>query len=418
MRPRVAEVPTAMSGKTVWFVNQYAGSESHGMEFRHFFLAKKLLERGHRVIVVSGSYSHLYSRPPSIRGNYTFESVDGVDYWWIRVPRYRRPISAGRVWNMAVFAMRLAAFPTKRLPTPDVIVVSSPSIFPVMTGRRWARRFAARFIFEVRDLWPLTLVELASPSPRNPLVVAMQWLEDYGLRTADRVVSVLPCAEEYMVERGMRREKFVYIPNGIDASATADRSEPDGPTAMRNHFVVGFVGSLTYANALESLLRAAALLRDESIHILIAGAGNQREELARLARQLPNVTFVDAVPKHEVQALVRSFDACYLGMKRRDSLYRFGVSPNKLFEYMLAGRPVIWAIESGNRPVDEAQCGISVEAEDPESIADGIRRLSALPPADLRRLGENGRQYVLRHHEYSQLADDYERVFEPEHEET
>ena len=153
-----------------------------------------------------------------------------------------KPISLARIWNMAVFALRLAALPVKRLSTPDAIVVSSPSIFPVIAGHRWARRFAARYVFEVRDLWPLTLVELGGASRLNPLVIAMQWLETYGFRTADRVVSVLPCAREYMVGRGMRSDKFIHIPNGVDVASEIDRCG-SARSSDSNSFVVGFAGA-------------------------------------------------------------------------------------------------------------------------------------------------------------------------------
>src|SRR5664279_2205905 len=143
----------------VWFVNQYAGSPRHGMEFRHFELGRELAALGLTVVVISGSYSHLLAHQPTTNGAYTFEDVDGLTYCWVKVPSYRRAMSLGRIYNMVMFMLRLYRLPTARLPPPDAIVVSSPSLFPILPAQRWARHTGSRLVFEVRDIWPLTLQE-------------------------------------------------------------------------------------------------------------------------------------------------------------------------------------------------------------------------------------------------------------------
>jgi len=247
------------------------------MEYRHYYLARQMAERGHRVVVISGSHSHLFTRPPQVSRPFTLELLDGVTYCWVAVPRYERAISLARVLNMAAFALRLERLPTDRLPRPDAILVSSPSLFPIVVAARWSRRWGARLVFEIRDIWPLTLRELGGLSRLHPLVVLMQWLEDYGYRVADTVISVLPAAEGHMVSRGMERRKFRYLPNGIDL--TNSRTARTAPSAVRDVvrpgvFTVGFVGTLGTANVLETLIDAARLLellsRDDKFRLLIA----------------------------------------------------------------------------------------------------------------------------------------------------
>lgn len=390
---------------TIWVVNQYAGSPRHGMEYRHYHLARGLSEQGHRVVVVSGTRSHLFTQPPVVARRFTLEVIDGVTYCWVAVPEYERAISLGRVLNMAAFALRLTRLPVGRLPAPDAILVSSPSLFPLPVASRWARRFGARLVFEVRDIWPLTLRELGGLSELHPLVALMQRFEDYGYRRANAVVSVLPAAEGHMTSRGMDPRKFHYLPNGIDlGGARADGAAPRARDAIRpERFTVGFVGTLGRANVLETLIDAARLLGPDEAQVVIVGHGPECDQLVARAADLRNVAFVGAIPKGEVAATVALFDACYVGY-RRSSLYRFGVSPNKLYEYMAAGRPILFAADAANQPVSEADCGRTVAPEDPAALAAAIRSLAAAPAEERERLGANARAYVEQRHDYGRLA--------------
>jgi glycosyltransferase involved in cell wall biosynthesis len=391
-----------------WLVNQYAGSPEHGMEYRHYYLGRELVAQGHTVVLVSGSYSHLFRRQPAASGTFTLEELDGLSYCWVAVPPYRRAVSAGRVLNMIVFAVQLLRLPSDLLPRPDAILVSSPSLFPIVVAARWARRWRSRLVFEVRDIWPLTLRELGGFARLHPLVLLMQWFEDYAYRVADRVVSVLPGADRHMVSRGMDAGKFAYVPNGV----TVNGARPTGhaPAAVVDAirpgaFTVGYVGTLGTANALETLIDAARLLDPDEVRIVIAGLGPEGDRLMARAADVPNVTFVGSIPKTEVATAIQLFDATYIGLPR-SPLWRFGVSPNKLYDYMAAGRPILFAADVGNRPIDEADCGRTVPPEDPAALADAIRSLAACPPAERTRLGANARAHVRAHHDYAVLAEE------------
>jgi glycosyltransferase involved in cell wall biosynthesis len=396
------------AGSVIWMINQYAGSPRHGMEYRHYQLAKALTGQGHRVFLISGTQSHLFTRPPQVSRPFTVETIDGVTYCWVAGPRYQGAVSIGRVLNMAAFALRLTRLPTHRLPRPDAILVSSPSLFPLPVAARWARRFGARLAFEVRDIWPLTLRELGGLSRRHPLVALMQWLEDYGYRTADEVISVLPAADGHMTARGMAPAKFSYLPNGIELNGR--RPGGPAPAAVRDairpgSFTVGFVGTLGRANVLETLIDAARLVASDDVQVVVVGHGPERDQLMARAADVPNVTFVGPIPKRDVAATIELFDACYVGY-RRSSLYRFGVSPNKLYEYMAVGRPVLFAADAANQPVQEADCGRTIAPEDPEALAEAIRSLVACSDGERARLGANAREYVARRHDYGRLAEE------------
>ena len=344
------------------------------------------------------------------------EAVEGFDFVRIPVPRYAHAHDKRRVFNWLLFAWRVAGL-HRRLPgRPDVILSSSPSIFASLGAERLARRFGARLVFEVRDIWPLTLIEVGGYSARHPMIRLMQWIEDRAYRLSDRVVSNLPGAAAHMVSRGMDPAKFSWIPNGF-SKADVDGDEPVAADVLAGipagKFVVGYAGTLGVANALDTFLDAAERLKaNEDIAFVLLGQGKEKVALEASAqrRNLTNVHFLPAVPKAQVQAVLKHFDVCSIGL-RADPLFRFGVSPNKLFDYLVAGRPIIYGIDSGDyRPVEDFGAGLEVPPQDPAALADAILTLRALSPEERRRMGENGRRAALERHEFGMLASQLEDV--------
>jgi glycosyltransferase involved in cell wall biosynthesis len=401
--------------RSLVIVNQYIGSPEHGMEYRHYYLARHLVDLGYRVTLVSGSYSHLFTRPPKVGERFTRETIDGIEYLWVDVPRYPSSKSFGRLWNMIVFAWRIRGL---RFSGNPHILVSSPSLFPIRTARKWAKNFRSKLLFEVRDIWPLSLVELSGISRHNPLVRWMEGCETFAYRHANRVISLLPRAREYFVSRGMDPEKFVYLPNGVETEEPGSRcrSLPPSLDAVlpRDKFIVAYTGTLGIANNLEYLLEGAEALRDEEdIHFVLLGQGGEKERLQSQARErgLSNVTFLDAVPRETVGAFLERVDAAFISLLP-EKLFRFGVSPNKLFEYMNAKRPVIWAVEAGNNPVEEAECGYSVPLGDISKLREAILRLKALSPQERETLGQNGYNFLREHHTYRKLAEKLAEIIE------
>ena len=398
--------------KNIWIINQYCGSPYHGMNFRSYYLAREFVNRGNSVTVFSGSYSHLFVNPPVTTGLFTDENIDGVDFVWVKTPRYSSSKSVGRIINMLVFMINLFFYNIFRSPKPDTIIISSLSLFPVLNAYIWSRIFKVNFIFEVRDLWPLTLIESARVTKRNPFVMLLSWFERFGYNKARYVVSVLPHAHDYMVSKGMRPDKFKYIPNGISTEEMAKQKDIDSyiiDAIPKNKFIVGYAGTLGIVNALEFLLKAAFKLRtDSDIHFVLVGNGGERDRLRAYCEKnyLENVSFLSAVPKVKVQSLLQYFDVCFIG-GYNNRLYKYGISPNKLFDYMYAGKPILHSFSIENNIVSEVGCGISVEAEKPHAIADAILRFTRMDKRELEEMGDRGRAYVVKHHSYSYLAERY-----------
>ena len=400
----------------IWIINQYTGTPTYGMNYRSYYLAKTLMGNGAKVTIFSGSYSHLFTSFPHTDGMFTYEKIDDVDFYWVKTPKYARSKSIGRVWNMLSFTFKLFFFRTKKLQKPDVIIISSLSLFPVINAYFWAKKFNAKLIFEVRDLWPQTLIELGNFSNSHPLIRFLGFFETFGYKKADYVVSLLPHAKAYMQTRGMLPEKFRYIPNGIEleeVNMPQKLNDQIRSQIPENRFIIGYVGTIGIANAMEYLIEAANLLKaHKEIHFVIVGKGGEKVNLQRKASEynLHNITFIDPIPKSQVQSMLKHFDICYLGWHAK-RIYQYGISANKLFDYMFSKKPILHSIDIENDPVTIAKCGMTVPAEDPKAIAEGIIILYRTEDSKLQTMGHNGKKYVLEHHTYKVLAKQYEELF-------
>jgi glycosyltransferase involved in cell wall biosynthesis len=178
--------------------------------------------------------------------------------------------------------------------------------------------------------------------------------------------------------------------------------------------VLGYAGSMGLPNALDVLLDAAASLREHAVGIVLVGDGTERERLARriAAEGLDHVQLLAPIPKAQVPSFLGAVDAAYIGW-RRAPIYRFGIAPNKLMDYMMAGCAVVHGVEAGNDPVAESGCGVSVAPESAQAAADGIERLLKLPAAARRAMGERGRAFVQAHHTWPVLARRFVEALQP-----
>ncbi len=388
-------------------LNHYAGSPLHGMEFRPYHLAKEWVATGHRVTILAASFSHLRHSQPIANTALTIEMIDGIRYVWLETPQYDGN-GSGRIRNMLTFLWRLRNFHNKIFDEEfDVVIASSTYPYDNYIAANLARRWDSIHIYEVHDLWPLSPMELGGYSKWHPFIVATQAAENYAYRHCDAVVSLLPAAKAYMESHGLAPGKFHCLPNGIVLSDW-EKGE-DLPKAVakaieqfrEGRFLLGYAGGHGLSNALDSLLLAAR--QTPECGFILVGKGPEKERLRVQVTDLDNVLFIEPIPKSCIPAFLQRMDALYLGWNR-SPLYQYGISPNKLFDYMMSAKPVVHAVDAGNDPCVDARCGISVPPEDSEEIAAAVRRLAAMSPAEREDMGKRGHDYVVANHDYRVLA--------------
>ena len=400
--------------KNVWIINQFSGKPTSGWGERHYFFSKNWIQKGYNVTLISGSYNHVFNEMPNAPKQFNFEDVGGTRFCWVKTPKYN-PQSILRFWSFLVFAFKVYFLPVSKMGRPDIIVVSSMPIFPILTGYWLKLRYKSKALFfEIRDIWPLTLVLLGDVSKSHPAVRFIGWFEKFGYKKSDKIVSLLPNAAEHFEEIAQAGSKFVYIPNGLDEEVLSNEKAPTESLAKipNNKFVVGYTGTLGLANALEFFVEAAGLLKDDPrFFFVVVGEGYLKNQLVESSKDYRNIVFLPKVRKNQVASFLERFDVCFVG--RNDSLlFKHGVSANKYFDYMLASKPVLDSNNLIKDPVELSGCGLIVKPDSSEAIRDGILLLHSLGNEKLTEMGEKGRQFVKLNHSITFLSNEYVKLFE------
>ncbi len=398
----------------ILLINHYAGSPSMGMEFRPYYMARKWNEKGHNTTIIAADNSHIRKVNPDISSDFEEQTVNGVKYVWVKTRPYEGN-GLARFLNMLDFVRKLnkkAKLLVEKY-KPDVVIASSTYPLDNYVAKKISKLSRAKYIYEVHDLWPLSPKELGGMSKYHPFIMIMQAAENFAYKHCDAVVSMLPKTKEYMNQHGLDEKKWHYVPNGICIEdLPKDNTLPDTHKEILSNLkaqgkiITGYAGTLGVANAVDYLIKTAKRINNDRVHFVITGIGPEEKNLKEAAKGLTNVTFLPPVPKTQVQALLSYHDILYIGLKN-EPLFRFGISPNKVFDYMYAAKPIIMAIKAGNDLVGEAGCGITVEPENPEAIIKAINKLIAMSETEREVLGQNGRKFVLENHTYDKLASKF-----------
>jgi glycosyltransferase involved in cell wall biosynthesis len=295
---------------------------------------------------------------------------------------------------------------------PDVILGSSPHLFGALAAERVARQLKVPFVLEVRDLWPQSLIHLGNFAPSHPVVKGLEWIEKYLYRHASRIVSLLPGGAEHMAAKGADPNKVEWIPNGVDM----DSLPLVRPHQHKETFTIMYAGAHGLANGLDTILDAAFILQEEGwadrIKFRFVGDGPCKPHLEKrvFSEEIKNVEFNQPVAKNEVFDILNEADA-FIATLKKINLYRFGISLNKLYDYLALAKPVILGADSINNPVAEAGAGYVVPPEDGHAMAVAIKKMAGLPAKERYQMGMRGRKYVEEHHDIAKLAEKLEAVF-------
>ncbi len=394
------------------YVSQYFVSADQPGGVRHWQHTRALAAAGHDVTVVTSYVQHKEREiPERYRGRrIVVDAEDGLTVMrTYATPGYGSDLRS-RVANYGSFAA-WAGVAAMRAPRPDVVVASSPSLPSAAAAAAVARARGARLVLEVRDLWPESAEAMGLVG--DPRVIgAAQRLADGLYRRADRIVALTEGIRDGVIARGVPDAKITLITNGVD------REFADAPThgvdLPDDRFVAMYVGAHGTYSSLETVLgAAAALARDPRVLVVLVGGGDRKDALVAQASGLglDNVRFIDPVPKREVPSWLARADACILPYQ--DKALFAGALPNKTFDYLAAGRPIIAAAPAGEltRLVESEGVGLAVPPERPEALADAIGRL-ADDPATAAAMGDRGATLARGRYDRANLAARFVGVVE------
>ena len=398
-------------------MNHYGALPSQSAGTRHYDLGVRMRQRGVTTTIFAAGFSHSTLREEKLgrRPLRRIELVDGVRFVWVRTLPYRTN-GVLRLLNMisylgAVLVAQIGAG------SPDVVIGSTVHPFAAVAGRLIALRHRVPFVYEIRDLWPQTLIDMGAIPERGLVAWVMRRIERVLVRDAAAVISLLPGINEYFIEQDLHPRQLAYIPNGAPGPASLAHAvpPPDLAATLRRWradglVLFGYVGALGAVNGLDTLLDAASQLQaagETRCRIVLVGAGREEPGLVSMARRLglANVTFHAPVAKAAVPQLLSLFDVGLVHV-RQNAVYRYGTSFNKLLDYMANGLPVISACKTAYDPVARAEAGLSIDPEDSSALADAMVTMASLPPDELAAMGARGQDYVSREHDLDKLASE------------
>jgi glycosyltransferase involved in cell wall biosynthesis len=366
---------------------------------RHFELARGVVEQGHQFTVIASGVSYLTGTSVGDEVKSSDENVEGVRIIRAFTPPTFRGNFAGRLVSFIGFALS-SFIKAMSIGHVDVVIGTSPPMFQAVSA--WLISVLRRrpLLLEVRDLWPEFIIDMGVL--RNRLMIGVsRWLESFLYSRATHIIVNSPAYVDYLTRKGVAAEKITLLANGVDPTMFDPTANGNGIRprfALEGKFVVVYAGAMGPANHLDLLVEAADELRsDAGIRFLIVGDGKERKRLEEAAesRELDNIMFVGAQPKREMQSFLAAGDAC-VAVLQNIRMFRM-TYPNKVFDYMAAGRPVVLAIDGVIREVvEKAGAGIYADPGDVRALAEAVRFLAG--HSDERTLmGLRGRSYVVEH---------------------
>jgi len=395
----------------IWIFNHHALTPNMSGGTRHYDFAKELVKRGHKVTIVASSFH--YSKYKEMKEyndkEYLQENIDGVNFIWIKTsPYFGNGLS--RVKNMLSYTYKvLNIIPRLNLKNPDIIIGSSVHLFAVYTAYKLSKKYNTPFIMEVRDIWPQTLIDMGI-SKWHPFIILLAWLEKHLYKKADKIISNLPYAYEH-IQKFVSKDKFIWISNGVDLDNIKYIKKQ-----KTDKFTISYTGAIGVANNLALLVDVAEKLKDKKdLYFRIVGDGAEKEKLQNLVKlkKLKNISIEDPVAKNEVSKILQSSDVLFLSLK--DSpLYKYGISLNKLFDYMASGRVIIFSGNSKNNPIKDADAGYTIEPDDLKQLEQTILAIYDLQQDERNDIGEKIRKYAENNYSISILTDKLEKLLRDE----
>lgn len=395
-------------------VHQAFALPEEGGGTRHYELFRRFTEAGHEAVVIASPVSYL-------SGSASEEKPRRQLYLGGRLEVLRARTLSGIhrnfLWRLLgyFYFMTSSVWMALRAPSPDVIMGTSPPL-PQALGTALVALVRRRpFLLEVRDLWPDFAIDMGIL--RNPVLIWLSRLaESFVYWSADHILVNSPAYRTYMIERGIPEDKVSLIPNGVDTSmfqVEQSREELREELGWSERFVSIYTGALGTANDIDTILGAAERLRDDPRFLFaFAGSGKEEVRLRKLAEgmELENVQFLGVQPKDRIAELLKASDLC-LATLLDIPMFRT-TYPNKVFDYMAAGRPTLLAIDGVIREVVEASDGGRfVQPGDPLALGEAVREM-AEDPEECRAQGERARTYVEAHFDRAAHAAAFTELLE------
>ncbi|MDH5424073.1 MAG: glycosyltransferase family 4 protein [Gammaproteobacteria bacterium] len=397
----------------IWYMNHYAGASDRPREGRSYNLARGIINAGSECAVIASSFHHFQrNNLPEQKETVLTKVIDDIPFLWLKTPKYKGN-GLSRVLNMLSYAYACWRYDFVKqglLEKPDVIIVTTVHPFHIVAGIKWAKRYGAKLVFEVRDLWPLSINLLLGVSKWHPLSIVLSVLERMAYKHSDLVTSVLPNALMYMGDKGVTSERFLYMPNGYleDIDWADSNFHEQILTRIRSAYsrVIMHTGSMGPPNGLDILISAANQFKDNSdVAFVFIGDGILKKELIEMTCS-SHIYHLSPIPKDQMQSALSYSDICYCGFQDLPELYKYGISPNKIFDYMMAKKFILLGSDSPNNPVELSGAGFCFKPSQDVGLYSIIKNIINFDNQELYEKGLRGYEYFKKDHDFNKIAAD------------
>ena len=397
--------------RTIWYISKYFAPETDDSTgSRGWLLMKEFAKQGYKPIVFCSDSNNLVSLP-KLQSSVSLEEKQGVSLIWLRTLKYSVAKSVLRIFSWIHFEWNLFWLKKSAFTKPDVIIVSSLSLLSILNGLILKKKYSCRLVFEIRDIWPLTMVEEANFSKWHPLVLIIEFLEKFGYKNSDLIVGTMPKLDLHIKNVIRAVKPFHCSPLGFDPDNYLLEDHNENPLfnniIPEDKFIVGYAGSLGITNALEPFISSIKLMQENNkIHFVIVGGGDFKDKFMKDLENNSNVSFLERIAQSEVKYFLKMCDLLYLSTKP-SKVWEYGQSMNKVVEYMLSGKPILANYSGFPSMINESNCGLFVKTTNPVEIKKQILKISSLSKKERIQLGQNGKNWMLQNRTYSLLAKDY-----------
>lgn len=400
----------------ICYMSKYANVLKYGTDTRHFSFSREFAKLGHDVTLIMSNSSHEYPDLPKFKDPYKVEYIDGVKVIIINLPKYSKATSVKRFWTWVLFELKIIRYSKYFfLEGLDAIIASSLSPLTTISGTHLKKKYKAKLIFEVRDIWPLSLMNLKKISKWNPIVIALRLIEKHGYKNAGAVVGTMPGIGKHIQATMKKPINCFCIPQAVDAEFYAQKQEHLPDDYLKNYlpnnkFIVMYAGSFSMSYTLDKILMAAAKIKsyNQSIHFVFVGEGIEKNNLLNIKEkyELDNVSIIPRVKKTQLLELLQKASVLIHSFKM-EKVFEYGISPRKFIDYMYSARPIILMFSGMHSIINEANCGKIIPSEDVDELENTLIEFYNMSPSELDKMGQNGKEYLLKNLTFSILTKKY-----------
>lgn len=403
--------------QNILIINQYASNPNTGFGGRSYYIAEALA-KDNKVSLVCGSFNHLLRSQKHQVSHTETSNGNSFEIKSLKLFKYSDSRSLLRIANWFIFSLKLLFLSKKNIGfQPSVIVYSSPALPGYIGAYFLSKKFSCDLYIEVRDIWPLSVIELGGFSKNNPLIVLLRQIEILAYKTATGIISNLKDFQKYIDECSIKIKKFHYSPNGIfenplpmnkNQISSSSKNILNDLSEHTNlgRLTIGYIGGLAPANAMDLFIETAFDAKeDDNLFFVVVGDGPSKKYLENrcLELKLVNIKFYDGVAKNEVPIIMEAMHILFLANQFK-KIYSYGISPMKLPEYIKSQKPIIHVTNS-NSLLNELNCWEVVRKYNPSAVIESIYNIQKLDNNEKKEIGKKASYSLVKNFSYNNISN-------------